>query len=278
MLASSSFQSSLVVYSSVLVFSLTHCPELMGDAVKTGLCSSSTRLEAAAHIEKPVQKFKRKKDLSASIASSVMKQLRSHEKAQNLLPLLNTFGKFIAEYVSVYISTGVRDKSKLTFGFDLERWNSRKKKGKREGTKIDAEEKAALIEFILQTIHRRISTYYLMEEGDIMQLYQTKRDHFLALRMHMEIILRKGNGTGLSKEENANIRKLLYLMRRTLLASLHPGIIGHLEPAEQDTLMRWAFRNECRFETLTSLNVCQRLTLQQSLDLSRRARKPTRDY
>ena len=128
---------------------------------------------------------------------------------------MSIFGKYISQYVSLYLEKGQSKKSVLSVGFDLNQWNAtiaRRKKRKntnkrrkategaqreqgeeRPQVKVDEEgddrpmteeEKDALIDRIVERIKDQMESTY--GGAPAKDLFHTNRLHFFELKTHLE--------------------------------------------------------------------------------------------
>lgn len=184
-----------------------------------------------------------------------MKILRNEEKLKDYQMLLNPFGKYISEYIAAFIATGQEDASLLTFGFDVGAWNNNTIKKRRQGTPtpliiVNEEEKKKFIRTIIEAIHRKFESYYPRPQQEMLDLYHSRKDHFLPLRQHLEILTRAWKKDKLHEvdeqelQRRAEILNQLRYMRLLLLVPLRLHAIDQFPLGAQDAFLRWAYQNE----------------------------------
>lgn len=144
---------------------------------------------------------------------------------------VTAFGRYIAQYLSHYLQTGLSDRTILENGFNLEEWNKKNKK-----TKLTLDEKNEKIEKFIDVTHKHLHTYC---DQDLEKLYHENKSNFFELKKHLLALQKRGQQTDRVTPLLREIVKILY--RKMATFDIH-----ELKPELQKDVIKDCFKNEDR--------------------------------
>jgi len=173
------------------------------------------------------------RDLAGTILDNVMSELVSLRILNDLnsSKKLKVLGRFIFQYISVYLKHGEEDKNFLINGLSLPLWNWSKLLKESWSTN-------QFIEYIAECVRKHFHT---MHSCNIHTLYDSNRVHFFQLKLHLEMLC---NST-----KSVHLRKLcksqLDCMRYLLIGKVQILAICDLADYQiREKIIRWIVYNE----------------------------------
>jgi hypothetical protein len=93
--------------------------------------------------------------------------------------------RFLSQYITLFIESGVRDPTLLAVGFDLDQWNRRKKlkSGQKMMSEVDRE---ALVKAASSIFHDELDIMCSLES--LRETYSKNRNLFFELQAHVEAV------------------------------------------------------------------------------------------
>lgn len=153
----------------------------------------STGIDATLVSDKEHEKMKTQQkrmrpqqDLSGMVLSGTIRRvkLKMSEDAV-LLPFVYTveaFVRYISQYLSLYLEKGIRDKTLISVGLDLETWNRRKQV--KSQAQLSEAIKNTIVDTIAATIHEELEQW--MQPQALCRLFTESRAQFFELRAHWQ--------------------------------------------------------------------------------------------
>ena len=153
----------------------------------------STDIDATLVSDKDHEKMKKQQkrsrpqqDLSGMVLSSTIRRVKQKMNDDVALsPFMYTieaFVRYISQYLSLYLEKGIRDKTLISVGLDLETWNRRKQV--KSQAQLSEATKNAIIDTIAVTIHEEIEQW--MQPQALCRLFSDSRAQFFELRSHWQ--------------------------------------------------------------------------------------------
>lgn len=272
----------------------------------------STALDMAAVNDKEAEKLrarqkrmKLQQDFSGMTLTSTLRRVKQQvQESSAMQPFAYTieaFVRYISQYLSKFLETGIRDGSLISVGLEVETWN-RRKQVKNNQAQLTEAIKLELVHLIAQTVHEELDQWQRPEM--LCRLFGESRSQFFELRSHWLQFETSQYSTGddghpfsdeilkQRKVDAAAAKKALKLAWH-MMADLQTTLsYDQFTRQSQEQLIKWVFGNEDRVwrerggrpgeETLaTFLNFCrlyeedsQQLTqAQQQVRLSAQAQR-----
>jgi hypothetical protein len=197
--------------------------------------------------------------LSSSLRN-VKQRVSDDAELQPYLYTIEAFVRYISQYLSLYMERGIRDKTLVSVGLDLESWNRRKQV--KNQAQLTETTKINLFDTIVNTIHEDLDQW--LDPQRLCSLFIESRSQFFELRSHWiqlaDLPLSLGNSDShgdleatLTPEQlrylhsdAANAKRGLNLCF-SLMSELRTTISFDKVPRiSQEQLIKWIFGNEDR--------------------------------
>ena len=191
-----------------------------------------------------------KLDTVTDISSSNLKIILSQLKAGNKLGgvPVDAFGKYIVLYIRKILDECECDTSILEIGFDINRYQQRNKKNRKQNQKIL--EKSEIINIVISEINTCLLSYYQFDQlEELFDFYQLQ---FFEVRKHLNLLKSLYNN---KKFNNNNVNLAFFpsgdnvkLMLSEIQRILHKNIVlipfSAFERDTQLQLIKWIYYNE----------------------------------